>query len=29
MKDSGKIDIGTEAKISNVLLVEDSPGVCG
>jgi chemotaxis family two-component system response regulator Rcp1 len=26
MKDDGKIDIGTEAKISNVLLVEDSPG---
>jgi two-component system, chemotaxis family, response regulator Rcp1 len=26
MKDDGKIDIGTEAKISNVLLAEDSPG---
>jgi two-component system, chemotaxis family, response regulator Rcp1 len=26
MKDDGKIDIGTEAKISNVLLVEDAPG---
>jgi chemotaxis family two-component system response regulator Rcp1 len=26
MKDNGKIDTGTEARISNVLLVEDSPG---
>jgi chemotaxis family two-component system response regulator Rcp1 len=26
MKDNEKIDIGKEAKISNVLLVEDSPG---
>ena len=26
MKDNGKIDIGKEPKISNVLLVEDSPG---
>ena len=26
MKDDAKIDIGKEPKISNVLLVEDSPG---
>jgi chemotaxis family two-component system response regulator Rcp1 len=26
MKDNGKIDVGKEAKISNVLLVEDSAG---
>ena len=26
MKDDEKIDIGKETKISNVLLVEDSPG---